>query len=123
MQRMVSLYMKLINNTYLMKTFLKRLLKLYLVIIQPLLYIYVVSNAHVWGTDPWFGVALVILGMTVVISAFVVAMYMDSVVLIPRLSVEWLPAIGFLIAWDQADKTIMICIPLVAFTISYKKKR
>lgn len=106
-----------------MKTFLKRLLKLYLVIIQPSLYIYVVSNAHVWGNDPWFGVALVILGMTVVISAFVVAMYMDSVVLIPRLSVEWLPAIGFLIAWDQADKTIMICIPLVAFTISYKKKR
>jgi len=116
--------MKLINNTYLMKTFFKRLLKLYLVIIQPLLYIYVVSNAYIWGnTDPWFGFALVILGMAVVISAFTVAMYMDNVVLVPRLSVEWLPAIGLLIAWDQTDKTIMICLPLVAFTISYKKKR
>ena len=108
-----------------MKTFLKRLLKLYLVIIQPSTYLYVVFNAHVWGnsSNPWFGTALVLLGMAVFISAFVVAMYMDNTVLIPRLSVEWLPAVGLLVAWDQADKTIMLCFPLVAFTISYKKKR
>ena len=117
--------MKLINNTYLMKTFLKRLLKLYLVIIQPSTYLYVVFNAHVWGdsSNPWFGFALVLLGMAVFISAFTVAMFMDNTVLIPRLTVEFLPAIGFLLAWDQGDKTIMICIPFIAFTVSYKKKR
>ena len=48
---------------------------------------------------------------------------MDNTVLIPRLTVEFLPAIGFLLAWDQGDKTIMICIPFIAFTVSYKKKR
>jgi hypothetical protein len=107
-----------------MKKLLKYIIKLIFVVIMPIVYIYIAIDLYATLIESWALISLmIILLLTTILNVGFFYSSMKNTHLLPEMSYEFVPMIGFAIGLDINSQIIIVFVPFCVTKIHLERTK